>query len=190
MKTMGVVILMLGCVAWSVRATYAGQSVSVSQQGPSRIATDTVGNHSRENNHVAPAGDGTHVAKPSEDQHNHPKISGNKSSTSITSPSKANHPNELENRRERSGSEDSKDFHRAGSDKSRGATQNGLARNETINHAASNRGPSAARPAVPALSNVRHRGANPAIIGGAGNSNSRNTTALDGTHMNRRRTGN
>jgi hypothetical protein len=43
---------------------------------------------------------------------------------------------------------------------------------------------------VPALSTMRHRGANPAIVGGAGNSSTRNTTALDGTHMSRRHIGN
>ena len=134
--------------------------------------------------------DGTHIGKPSDDQQNHRKVSGNKLPTSSASPSKSNRPDELANRRERSASEDSVNSHRPASDKSAGAAQIGLARNETVNHSPSNRASSAVRPVVPSLGNVRHRGSNPAIVGGVGSSNARNTGALDGTHMNRKRTGN
>jgi len=190
MRAVGLIFLTLGYAASAVGVAGAGQSVAAAQQAPSRSAPNAVGTRSHEADHAAPAADGTHVGKPSEDQQNHRKVSGNKLPASSTSPSKANRRNEVPNRRERSASGDSKNSYRPGSDKSAGAAQNGLARNETLNHTPSNCGPSAVRPAVPLLSNVRHRGANPAIVGGAGNSNSRNTGALDGTHMNRRRTGN
>jgi hypothetical protein len=190
MKSIGLVILMLGCAGWSVRATYAGQSVASSQQASPRSAANAAGDHSREADHAAAGDAGTHIGKPSDDQQNHRKISSNKPPGGNPSLTKSNRRNELTNGRERSGSDDSKNSHRPGTDKSRGAAQNGLARTGTINHAASDRTPGSVRPVVPSLSNVRHRGPNPAIIGGAENSNSRITAALDGTHMNRKRIGN
>jgi|SRR5271155_2540685 hypothetical protein len=190
MKTLGAVILILGCAAWSVRETGAGQSVSAPQEASSRSATDPVTNHSRETDHVAPDGAGTRVRKPSDDQKNQHKVSGNKPSASDASQGKANHRTGVPKSRERSAWADSMNSDRPGSDKSAGAARNGLARNETVNHAPSNRAPSAVRPSAPSLSNVRHRGPNPPIVGGVGNSNSKNTAALDGTHMNHKRTGN
>ena len=190
MTTLSLVFLMLGCAAWPVRAAYGGQSVAASQQAPSRSGADTAGKRSREADHAARADAATHVGKPTDAQQSQRKVSGHKPSAGNASPSKANHRNEAANGPERSASADSKNSHRTGSVRSAGAAQDGLARNETNNHAASNRSPSEVRPAVPSLGNVRHRGANPAIVGGAGNSNSRNTAALDGTYMNRRRIGN
>jgi hypothetical protein len=190
MKRIGLAFLMLGCAALAVASADTGRSVSTSQQAPFRSATDTVGNHSRGAGHMAQAEAGTHVGKPSDDQQNTRKLSGNKSSASIASPSKAKYRTEVPNGRRRSASRDPKNSDGSDSVKSAGAAQNGLARSETTNHAASNRMPGAVKPAVPSLGNVRHGGPYPAIIGGAGNSNSKNTAALDGTHMNRRRTGN
>lgn len=47
--------------------------------------------------------------------------------------------------------------------------------------------PRRAAPSPPPLpGNVRHRGLNPAVIGGAAKSDVRNTSAINGTHMNRR----
>lgn len=191
MKTFGLVFLILGCAAWSVGAGAGpGQFVSVPQQAPARSAADTVGNHSLETDHVAPVGGGTHVRKASDDQQNQRKVSGNKPPASNASQGSANHRAEVPKSRERSASADAKNSDRPGSAKSAGAAQTGLVRNETNKPVVSNRPPGFAKPARPAISNVRHRGANPAIIGGAGNLNSRNTMALDGTHMNRRRAGN
>jgi hypothetical protein len=44
----------------------------------------------------------------------------------------------------------------------------------------------AIRPGGPSLDNVRHRGANPAVIGGPGSSDSSNTGAVNGTRMKRK----
>jgi hypothetical protein len=190
MKIIGLVILMLGCAAWRVRAVYAGQSVAASPQEASRSAADKAGSHSREADHAAPANAGTRAGKPSDDEQVHRKVSTNKPPASNPTVRGSNHRNEAANSREHSASGDSTNSNRAGTVNSAGAAQNGLARNETINHSPSDRTPSNVRPAAPALSTVRHRGANPAIVGRARNSNSRNTMALDGTHMNRKHTGN
>jgi hypothetical protein len=190
MKTLGLVFVMLGCAAWPVRATCAGQSVEAAQQMPNRSAMDTVGNHSRESEHVARADAATRAAQPSDEQQAHRKVPGGKPPASKPHVSKSSSRNELANGRGRSGSEDSKNAHHPGSEKSRNAAQNELARNETVNRAPSNRAPTAARGAAPSVSTAHHRGPNPAVIGGAGISNSRNTVALDGTHMNRKHVGN
>jgi len=190
MKTVGLMFLMLGCAASAVRATYAGQSVAASQPSTSRSAANAVGNHSRDAEHAAPADAATRVGKPSEEQQAHRKVPSNKPSTSNTSASETNHRNEASSGGERSVRDGSKNSNRPASDKSAVAAQNGLARNETVNHAPPDRASGVVRPAAPSLGNVRHRGANPAIVGGPGNSNTRNTAALDGTHMNRKRIGN
>jgi hypothetical protein len=187
MKAAGLVFLMLGYTAWTVGAAYAAQSVVASQQASPASAANTVGNHSRETEHATATDGGTHFGKASDDQQKHPKISDNKLPASYPSLSKSNRPNELPNRRERSAAEDSKNSHRPGTNKSGGAAKNGLTRNETVNHASSNRAASATRPSVPSLGNVRHRGPNPAIISGARSSNTGNTAALDDAHMNRKR---
>jgi hypothetical protein len=189
MKAAGLVFLTLGYLAWTVGGAYAAQSVVAAQQTPPPSGANTVGNHSREADHAAPAADDAHVGKPSDDQQNHRNISG-KLPTSNSKRSKSNRPSGLPNTRERSAAEDSRNSHRPASDKSAGTAKNGLSRNETVNHAPPNRSSSAPRPTVPSLSSVRHRGANPPIVGGVGSSNTKNTASLDGTHMNRKRTGN
>lgn len=190
MNAISLVLLTLGCVAWTVGAACAAQSVAPVQQASSRSAANAVGNHSQQVDHAAPIDGGTHIRKHSDDQQNRRKAPDKKLPTRNSKPSKSNRPNELANRREHSASEDSVNSQRPGSEKSGRAAKNGLAQNETVNHAPSNRAPSAVRPSVPSLSNVRHRGANPAIVGGTRSSNTRNTGAIDGTHMNRRRIGN
>ena len=190
MKAASLVFLTLGYAAWTVAAACAAPSVAAAPQAPSRSAADAVGDHSRETEHATATDRSTHLGKASDDQQNHRKTSGNKLPTSNASLSKSNHPNELANRRERSAAEDAKNSHHPSSDKSGGAAKNRLTGNETVNHAAANRAPSATRPSVPSLGNVRHRGPNPAIITGARSSKTGNTAALDGTQMNRKRTGN
>lgn len=67
----------------------------------------------------------------------------------------------------------------------------GVAKQPSIYHETANSGLPArprqmAAPAVSSLSNVRHRGPNPAVIGGTMNSKTGNTGAIDGTRMSRR----
>jgi hypothetical protein len=190
MRAISLIFLTVGYAASAVGPAGAGQSVAASQQAPSRSVADTVGNHSREADHAAPTDDRTHIGKTSGDQPNHPKVSGNKAPAANASLSKPSRRNKLANRRERSASEGSMNSDHPGSDKTVGAVENGRSRDETAHNAATVPQPSAVRPSVPSLSNVRHRGANPAIVGGVGISNARNSGALDGKHMNRRRTGN
>lgn len=60
----------------------------------------------------------------------------------------------------------------------------GAIQNEAIYRALPVRPSGMIRPAAPAAGNVRHRDPNPPVIGGAANSNSRNTAAIDGMRTN------
>jgi hypothetical protein len=76
--------------------------------------------------------------------------------------------------------------YRPGSDKSGGAAKSGFIRKETVNNALAVRAPNVVRPTGPLLDNVRHRGPNPAVVGGSLNSHGTNTGTINGTRMNHR----
>jgi hypothetical protein len=59
--------------------------------------------------------------------------------------------------------------------------------NETFHYASPVRTSNAARPTVPVLNNVHHHSPNPAVVGGSPNLRSRNTGAINGTAMSRKR---
>jgi hypothetical protein len=77
-------------------------------------------------------------------------------------------------------------IHPPGSTLSAGAAKGGLIPNQTVHNALAVRTPSVIRPTVPSLNNVRHRGPNPAVVGGSANLHSRNIGAINGTRMNRK----
>ncbi|MGD1021883.1 MAG: hypothetical protein ABR880_03800 [Candidatus Sulfotelmatobacter sp.] len=74
--------------------------------------------------------------------------------------------------------------------RSGGAAKGGLVQSKAVNAAQHVRSTSALRPAAaslnPSLNNVRHRGPNPAVVGGSANFNSSNTGAINGTGMHHR----
>jgi hypothetical protein len=74
----------------------------------------------------------------------------------------------------------------SGSNKSGGAAKGGLIRQGQANGTQSLRPPDVVRPRAPSLNNVRHRGANPAVIGGAANSDARDSGAINGTRVHRK----
>jgi hypothetical protein len=189
-RTIGFVLVMVACVASVAGAVYSAPCLATPQQAFSSDGADAVRKHSREAEHVTPKDEGMRVGKPSDEQQSHPKVTANKLATSKPSTSKSNRPSESSNRRERSASEGSTNSDHTGSVKPEGPVENGSTRDETINRPPSNKAPRPIPHSVSSLSNVRQSGANPAIVGGAGNSNTRNTMALDGTHMSHKRTGN
>ena len=116
---------------------------------------------------------------------NHPR-----SRASLTA---ANRPKQLPNSRKRSIPGNAMNLHQPGSDKSGGAAKGGLIQNETVSNALPVRPPSIVRlrhNAQPSLNNVRHRGPNPAVVGGSAggsaNLDSSNTGAINGTRMHRK----
>lgn len=185
MKTVCLVFLTMICAALLHGTVYAAQSSPASQLKSHQGAAKTVSDRSQGVKQSAPGDDGTHIGKPSDDRQNHHKVSDNNHPTSSPSLSKANRPKQLPNRRARSASANSMNPYRPASNKSGRATKDRLSRDETGNNTLSIR-PTVVRPAVPSFNNVRHRDANPAVVGGLGSSNTRNTGAIDGTHISRR----
>jgi len=59
-------------------------------------------------------------------------------------------------------------------------------RNQAARGALPARTSGAARPAAPLLGSARHRGANPAVVGGSASAAVRNAAALNGTAMKRK----
>jgi hypothetical protein len=106
----------------------------------------------------------------------------------------ANHPKQPPNSRKRSIPGNAVNLHQLGSGKSGAAAKGRLIQNETASNAMPVRPPGTVRSTAttlnPSLNNVRHRGPNPAVVGGsAGGSaklNSSNTGAINGTHMHRK----
>ena len=99
-------------------------------------------------------------------------------------PQKVTRPKPIPNSRQRSMPGNA--LHQPGSNKSIGAAKGGLIPNETFNNALVVRPPSVVRPTVPSFSKVRHRGPNPAVVGGSSPPLSSNTRAINGTRMNRK----
>jgi hypothetical protein len=117
----------------------------------------------------------------SQEQRDHGRASAPNHPPSRGSLTKVNRPKQLPNIRQRSLPGNA--LHQPASNKSGGAAKSGFVRNETVNN---HWMPSALRPAAPMLDNVRHRSANPAVVGGSPNSRSANGGAINGTRMNRK----
>ncbi|MFZ0590956.1 MAG: hypothetical protein WAM39_10765 [Bryobacteraceae bacterium] len=72
------------------------------------------------------------------------------------------------------------------SDRSSPAAQGSLIHNPAAGRYRPLRSPGAVRAAAPALSNVRHRSPNPAIVAGASDLSKRSSGAIDGKQVTRR----
>ena len=99
---------------------------------------------------------------------------------------KVNRPKQVLNSRKGSLAGNAMNLHQPDSNKSSGAAKSGFIRNETVNNALGVRPPNVVRPTAPSFNNVRHRGPNPAVVGGSLNSRGSNTGTINGTRMNHR----
>jgi hypothetical protein len=153
--------------------SYAAPSQQTSAE--SSATTLVAGNPSKEQRYPRHASD-----------KNHPR-----SRASLTA---AKHPKQLPNSRNRSVPGNVANLHRPDSGKSGVAAKGGLIQNETARNAMPVRPPSTVRSTAatlhPSLNNVRHRGPNPAVVGGSAggsaNLSSSNTGAINGTRMKRK----
>jgi hypothetical protein len=98
----------------------------------------------------------------------------------------ATRPKWLPHSRKRSMPGNAMNLHHPGSDKPGGVVKGESIQNETVNNAPAVRPPSVVQPAVASLNNVRHRGPNPPVVGGAANLDRRSTAAINGTRMHRK----
>lgn len=187
MKIAYFVFMMIGCAVLMHGTSYAAASDPVAQQGSSARPAGTASDRPRAV-HAAPPDGGKHQAreKPSDEQPGNRRASLKNPPAGQTSLPKTNGTNQIPNRQEHSASKNAMDFHTPGTDKSGGAAKSGLVQNGTGNRALPVRSPNVVRPTVPSLSNVRHLSPNAAVIGGSANATTRNTGAINGTHMNRK----
>lgn len=165
-RTMGSAGLMLG-------TGYAAPSQQTSAE--SSATTLVAGNPAKEQRSPRHASDKNHL----------------RSRASLTA---SNHPKQVPNGRKGSISANAANLHQPGLAKAGAAAKGGLIQNKIASKATPVRLPGTVRPAAaslnPSLNNVRHRGPNPAVVGGSAggsaNSNSSNTGAINGTRMHRK----
>jgi hypothetical protein len=180
--------LMVSCAALMEAIGYAVPSNPGPQQTSPEGAAKTVSGDSRDAAHGAPANEGNQRknGKPSDEQRERRNVSDTKIARSRASLSKANRPKPLPNAQVRFSPGDAMNLQQPGSNKSVGAARGGLIQQGTVNTALRVRPTNVLRPTVPLTNNVRHHGANPAVVRGSVNSNSRNTAAINETRMIRR----
>jgi hypothetical protein len=167
---------------------YAAPSTPASQQTSSESAAKTVSGDPRDAAHGAPANEGNHrkYGKPSDEQRDRRNVSDTKIARSRAGLLKANRPKPLPSAQERFSPGNAMNPQQPGSNKSAGAAKGGFIQQEAVNTALRARRINALRFTGPLPNNVRHRGANPAVVGGSVNLNNRNTAAINGTRMIRR----
>jgi hypothetical protein len=180
--------LTLSCAALMSGTAYAAPSTPASQQTSSESAAKIVSGDPRDAAHGAPANEGNHrkYGKPSDEQRDRRNVSDTKIARSRAGLLKANRPKPLPNAQERFSPGNALNLQQPGSNKSVGAAMGGLIQQGTVNTALRVRPTNVLRPTVPLTNNVRHHGANPAVIGGSANSDGRKNGAINGTRMIRR----
>jgi hypothetical protein len=188
-------ILAMGCAVWMQATSYAAPSQQTSAE---RSANEKSAKPASDRPHddvshdpggVAPVGSG----KPqnggisSGEPREHQQAAGKNHPRSRRSLTAANRP-KLPMTRKGSLPGNAPHLHPPGSDQSGGAAKGRFIKNEKVNSALTARPTSVPRSTVAALNPlpnpVRHRGPNPAVVGGS--ANSANSGALSGTRMNRR----
>jgi hypothetical protein len=164
--------LVISCAALMFGTAYADSSSPASQQKPPKSSANRLSNRPKD-------------GKPSVERRDDSHLSG-KNHTRSPAVTIKDRPEQRPNNRKHSPSGNTMSIHRLGSDNSGSAVKAGLIQHETINTAVPRRSSGVIRHSVPSVNNVRHRGANPATIGGPAKSNSRNAGAINGTSVHRR----
>ena len=178
-------LLFLG-ISYATLTAGANSQVPAQQTSP-ESSTNTVIAHPQDTEHTLPAGSGNRhkVGKISDGQKDTRNASARNHPRSPATTIKVR-PKQLPNNRNHSPSRNSMNLHRPGLGKSDALAETGLIHQETFKSGQAVRPASVARSAVPLRNNVRHRGANPAVVGGTANSARRNTGAISGTSVHRK----
>jgi hypothetical protein len=187
MKATCLFFLMITCAALTPGTACADLSRPAFQQTSSESAANTVSDHPHDVEHAAPADDGKREknGKPFDEREvrrhdfgkNHPRSPATKTK---------DRPKTLPNNSKRFVFGNAMNLYQPGSDKSTGVARSGLIQQETVNRALPVRPANVIRPTIQSPPNVRHRGPNPAAVGGLASRDSRNTGAINGTRMQRR----
>jgi hypothetical protein len=183
------VFILIGSAALTLGTIYAAPSNPdrASHQSSFETSANTVGNLTPDTKLAAPADEGKRQKgrNPSRERRDHRQVSEKNHARSPATIIK-DRPKQLANDRERFLSGIALNFHQRGSDKSVSAANDGLIQNEAVKSGRALRRPYVIPLAGASPTNVRHRGANPAVIGGSANSNGKNTGAISGICVRRR----
>lgn len=177
------IFLAIGCAVLMHGTSYTVPSEAAPQQA---AVAGAVTKHPREAEHAASAdrqsrhGNGSAERR---DQRRGPATSQQRGRGSLTT---ANRPKQPPNDREPFAPGNPTNIRQPTSNRSDAAQTERLIPSAMINGALPVQTSAAIRPGGPSLDNVRHRGANPAVIGGPGSSDSSNTGAVNGTRMKRK----
>lgn len=188
MKTMSLLFLTISWTAFTPRAGYAVQLGPASQPASPGSSANPASGQPYEGGRTAPANDGRDQAgrAASDEQRRRGRFSGRSHSPSPGSLAKVSRPQQRANNWQHFQLGVDRNLYQPSSDKSGGASRGGLFQNEAFHSAMPVRTSSVVRPGGPSLNNVRHRAANPAIVGGWAISDRRNTGAISGTQMSRK----
>jgi uncharacterized iron-regulated membrane protein len=183
MRTTGsLIFLMIGCATLTCVRSYAAQS----QQTTTESSASTASGHPQNVEHPA-AADGEKRKKegsPSDGRRHNHQVSAKNHPRSLSTTVR-DRSQQLPKNRERFTSGNARDLHQTASGKSVGVAKSGPLPNKTVNNFPPVRRTSALQPTGPTLNNARHRGANPAVIGGAAIPD-RNTGAINGNRVHRK----
>lgn len=168
-------------VTWAAWTQGAGFALPSSSE-------NAASSHPADTERTASPRDGSHQTRGnvSDDQRNHGPASGPNHSLSRANLTKASHPMLLPSRGQHSLPGNAMNFRQPSSDRPSVAATGGLIPNETLSKASRVRMSSVVRPAVPSFNNVRHRGPNPAVVGGSPKIGNSNAGAINGTRTNRK----
>ncbi len=183
MKIICLLFLMIGWAALMHGTSSAAQS----QQTSTDSAASTASDHPQHAERAAVAGSG----KRQKEGNSSDRRSGHRHVSEMNHPrsqlglTAVNRPKLLPNGGKRSVLGSSMNLRQAGSGKHNDAAKSASIQRETINSARPIRPTNVTRPSAPLLNNARHRGANPAVIGGSAISD-RNTGAINGSRVHRK----
>jgi hypothetical protein len=187
MRAIGLLFLAMSCATCAPGMYCAEQPGAALPQLAPRKTAETHDGHPHDAVHAAVAGGRkrqSNVTAAKKRPNQHPG-SNNDQPRNYAS-TKKNPPEKFPNKRKHSQSGNAIDAHQQGWDKSSSAAKGGLISRETANRASSPRSTNVIRPTAPHLTAVRHRGANPAVIGGSANWAAGNVGAISGTSVHRR----
>jgi hypothetical protein len=179
MKATRLIFLAIGCGLFMLGTSRATASNPAPQQASSQVPASTASERSTDAGRTAPTGE----AEPGKQRISRPgsNVSNAHMGTSVAN---AKHPKHFPSGPERPASGNAGSLIQPSPSRSAAGVKNGPSKDKTVSTSAIR--PSSFLSSTSSLDNVRHRGPNPAAIGGPANSKTWNTVALNGTHMNRR----
>ncbi len=183
MKAACLLSLVMCCASWTLGSSFAPPAQPTSTES----SKSAVGNHTQNTERAASPQIGNRQKKrsPSEGQPDSNRASG-KNRPRSPAPTIKIHDNGLQNNRQFFQQGKSTHLHPPSSDKFGGVAEGGLIQHKAVNSAVPVRSANVMRHRAPSHSNVRHRAANPAVVGGSAISSNKNNAEIDGTTARRR----